>query len=107
MEIDRAATDYRVPIMNSENAADIIRQTLFVAAEISAPMLIISLLLGLGISLFQSVTQITETTLILVPKIFFFGVTFAFTFPWILKILLRFTNDIFLIHWPQIMHAAT
>lgn len=92
--------------MSSEEAIDILRFTLFVAAEISAPMLVITLMIGLGVSIFQSVTQITETTLIFIPKLFFFAVTFSLLLPWMLKIMIRFTYDIMINYWNSIMNAS-
>lgn len=91
--------------MTEEIATDLIRYSLFIAAEISAPMLIITLLIGLGVSIFQSVTQITETTLIFIPKFLFFGLTFGLTFPWMLKVMIRFTHDIVINHWNTIMNS--
>lgn len=93
--------------MTEEMAIDIIRYSLFIAAEISAPMLIVTLLIGLGVSIFQSVTQITESTLIFIPKIVSFTLIFGFTFPWILKVLMRFTYDIVVNHWNTIMNVSS
>jgi flagellar biosynthetic protein FliQ len=92
--------------MNQETATDLIRLSLFVAAEISAPLLIIALLIGLGVSIFQSVTQITETTLIFIPKIVCFALTLGILFPWMLKVLMRFTYDVIITHWNTIMSSA-
>jgi flagellar biosynthetic protein FliQ len=78
--------------MTEETAIDLIRYSLFIAAEIGFPILITTLLLGLGISIFQSVTQITESTLIFVPKILCVGVILGITFPWMLKIMMKFTH---------------
>lgn len=93
--------------MSQEVATDLIRLSIFITAEISAPMLIITLMIGLGISIFQSVTQITETTLIFVPKFVCIGVTFGLTFPWILKVMMRFTYDILVNHWNNIMSSVS
>lgn len=89
--------------MTPEQIANIVRQTLFVAMEISAPILIITLFIGLGVSIFQSVTQITETTLIFIPKLICFTVMFALTLPWMLKIMMRYTYDILITHWNSVM----
>src|ERR1700722_5542004 len=89
---------YPVNFMTEEIATDLIRYCLFITAEISAPILVATLLIGLGVSIFQSVTQITESTLIFIPKILFFGLIFGLTFPWMLKIMIRFTKDIMINH---------
>lgn len=92
--------------MNTGEITDIIRQTLFIAIEISAPILIITLLLGLIISLLMSVTQITEATLIFIPKLFTVCITFAICLPWMLKILIRFTHEILINQWNYVINAS-
>lgn len=92
--------------MTEEQLIDLIRFTLFVSMEISAPILLTTLVIGLGVSIFQSVTQITETTLIFIPKLLCFVVTFAITLPWIMKIMIRYTYDIVVTHWNSIMSGA-
>lgn len=55
--------------MTEETIIEITRQTLFVIIESSAPLLLISLIIGLIISIFQTVTSIQEQTLTFVPKL--------------------------------------
>lgn len=62
---------------------------------VSAPVLIVSLVVGLVISLFQAVTQIQEFTLTFVPKIIAVFVTLFLLFPWIARTLMTFTTDLF------------
>lgn len=57
----------------------------------SGPPLLVSLLVGLIISLFQAVTQIQEFTLTFVPKIIAVFVCLFIFFPWISKLLISFT----------------
>jgi len=57
----------------------------------SGPPLLVSLLVGLIVSLFQAVTQIQEFTLTFVPKIIAVFVCLFIFFPWISKILISFT----------------
>ncbi len=61
--------------MTQDQVIDISRQALFLIIECSAPLLIISLVVGLVISIFQTITSIQEQTLTFVPKIVavFFG----------------------------------
>ncbi len=93
--------------MTPGEVTDIIRQTLFIAALISAPILILTLLIGLGVSIFQSVTQITEITLMFIPKLLCFALVFGLTLPWILKIIMKFTEEIIFVHWTNVMNIAT
>jgi flagellar biosynthetic protein FliQ len=61
---------------------------------ISGPVLLVSMLVGLVISLFQAVTQIQEFTLTFVPKIIAVFVCLFIFFPWIAKVLMAFTTNI-------------
>lgn len=55
--------------MTQNEVIDITRQALFLIIECSAPLLLISLVVGLVISIFQTITSIQEQTLTFVPKI--------------------------------------
>ena len=55
--------------MDPGSVGEIGREAIYVLIMISAPVLILSLVVGLLISLFQALTQIQETTLTFVPKI--------------------------------------
>lgn len=48
---------------------DTLRQGLWVAVEMSAPILIVALVVGLVIGLFQALTSVQEMTLTFVPKL--------------------------------------
>jgi flagellar biosynthesis protein FliQ len=61
---------------------------------VSAPVLLVSLVVGLVISLFQAVTQIQEFTLTFVPKIIAVFITLFLLFPWIARTLMTFTTDL-------------
>jgi flagellar biosynthetic protein FliQ len=61
---------------------------------VSAPVLIVSLVVGLVISLFQAVTQIQEFTLTFVPKILAVFLTLFLFFPWIARVLVTYTTDL-------------
>lgn len=54
--------------MTIDTVIDIARQVVWVIVETSAPMLIVSLVVGLVISIFQTITSIQEQTLTFVPK---------------------------------------
>jgi len=61
---------------------------------VSSPVLLVSLFVGLVISLFQAVTQIQEFTLTFVPKIIAVFVCLFLFFPWIARVLMTFTTDL-------------
>lgn len=55
--------------MTQEVIIDLTRQTLLTVIKSAAPMLLVSLIVGLVISIFQTVTSIQEQTLTFVPKL--------------------------------------
>lgn len=55
--------------MTGEMIVDLIREALWVVVTSAAPMLLVSLIVGLIISIFQTVTSIQEQTLTFVPKL--------------------------------------
>ncbi|HAY39942.1 MAG TPA: flagellar biosynthetic protein FliQ [Desulfobacteraceae bacterium] len=68
-------------------AQEAIKVTLF----ISMPMLVLGLIVGVAISIFQAVTQIQEMTLTFVPKILIVLVALLFFSSWMLEQLMQFT----------------
>ena len=59
------------------------QQAISLMLMISAPMLIAGLLIGLGVSILQAVTQVHEVTLTFIPKILAVGGIFLLMLPWI------------------------
>jgi flagellar biosynthetic protein FliQ len=62
---------------------------------LSAPMLLAGLLVGLGVSIFQSVTSINEMTLTFIPKMLAVALALVFAFPWMMQTLVAFTEQMF------------
>lgn len=81
--------------MNPEIAIDICRKAIETVLLASAPMLLIGLLIGLIISVFQAATQINEQTLTFVPKIIAVFVAMLLFGPWLIKLLVTFTTGLF------------
>ncbi|NOZ06860.1 MAG: flagellar biosynthesis protein FliQ [Chloroflexi bacterium] len=75
--------------------ATIARDTLLVTIELSMPILAAGLIVGVLISLFQAVTQISELTLTFVPKLLSTILIIVILGPWMLQTILRFTSDLF------------
>lgn len=61
----------------------------------AAPILLVSLLVGLSVSIFQATTQIQEPTLTFVPKIVAVFLTVLLLGSWMLSLLMAFTFGIF------------
>jgi len=73
----------------------ILQQALYLVLVVSAPPVIISLLVGFIIALFQATTQIQEQTLSFAPKVIIVFGVLALTGPWIGNQLVRFTFHVF------------
>jgi flagellar biosynthetic protein FliQ len=69
-------------------------ETIKVTLLISAPMLLMGLVVGLAISIFQAVTQIQEMTLVFVPKIVAVLIALIISLPWMLNIMITYTQNI-------------
>ncbi|MGH7178278.1 MAG: flagellar biosynthesis protein FliQ [Tepidisphaeraceae bacterium] len=82
-------------LMESAGAIDLVRQTLFLAMLISAPMLLIGLVVGVIVSLLQAITQIQEQTLSFVPKIAAMIAAALLLMPWISQRLLDYATVVF------------
>jgi flagellar biosynthetic protein FliQ len=82
--------------MNLDQATELIRHTLLLALIVSAPMLLIGLLVGIVVSLLQAVTQIQEQTLTFVPKIAAMVAAAILLMPWIGHRLLEYSSAMFL-----------
>lgn len=82
--------------MEVSDATELIRQTLLLALIVSAPMLIIGLVVGIIVSLLQAITQIQEQTLTFVPKITAMILAAVLLLPWIGQRLLEYTASMFL-----------
>jgi flagellar biosynthetic protein FliQ len=81
--------------MTPEQAIDLGREALVVMLVISAPILLLGMVVGLIISILQAVTQVQEQTLSFVPKIIVMGLAVALFMPWIISKLLYFSREMF------------
>ena len=81
--------------VNLDQATDLIRSTLLLALLVSAPMLLIGLVVGIVVSLFQAVTQIQEQTLSFIPKIVAMIASAIVLMPWITHRLMEYSAAIF------------
>lgn len=82
--------------MDSDKALFLISETLKTAALVAAPLLAITLLVGLVISIFQAVTQIQESTLTFVPKLAAVVLTIIVFGGWMLATLSQFATRMFI-----------
>ena len=81
--------------MTSAAVLHIALQAMLVTAKLCAPMLLTSLCVGFGISMFQSATQIQEFTLAFVPKVIGVGIALLVCGHWMLTTMITFTTQLF------------
>ncbi len=81
--------------MTPEFVIDLGRNAVKTVLLISAPMLLSGLLVGLLVSIFQAATQINEQTMTFIPKIVAVLVALILFAPWIIRLMLEFTQNIF------------
>ena len=78
-----------------DNIIDLVREMLIVTLKIAGPILLAGIVVGLIISLFQSITSIQEQTLTFVPKIVAMLIVTVVLLPWIIQRLIEFTVEMF------------
>lgn len=81
--------------MSVGDAISLGREAVFVALVAAAPVLVLSMIVGLVVSLFQAVTQIQEPTLAFIPKILISAFALLFFGPFILAMLTDFMSRVF------------
>lgn len=72
------------------------KEALWVTLLIGGPILGISLLVGLLVSVFQAMTQIQEQTLAFIPKLIAIGLILLFLGPWMLSVITSYTSNLFM-----------
>jgi flagellar biosynthesis protein FliQ len=80
--------------MTPEMVISLAKETVELTLLISLPMLAVGLIIGVGIGLLQSLTQIQEMTLVLVPKIIATLLTLLFILPWMMNKMTAYTEQL-------------
>lgn len=73
---------------------ELTQKGLWLLLQLAAPTLVLSLVVGLAISVFQAVTQINEMTLTFIPKIVTVFAALAFFGPWMLNITVDYMTQL-------------
>jgi len=76
--------------MPEQAIIDLLREAFTIALRLAAPLLLVSLSVGLLISIFQAATQIQEQTLTFVPKLIIIGLTLILLGPWMIRVMREF-----------------
>ena len=79
--------------MNQDVVITLLQKMFILTLEISVPILLVGVILGLLVSIFQTVTQIQESTLTFVPKIVGCVLLLIFLMPWIIGIFVTTVNE--------------
>jgi flagellar biosynthetic protein FliQ len=78
----------------------VVRQAIEMAVVVSLPMLLAGLVIGVLVSVFQTVTSIQDNVLAFIPRAAVIFVVFAMTFPWMLRLVAGFSRNLIL-HLPE------
>jgi len=81
--------------MTPETVMTIGTRALEITLMLAAPMLLVALTVGLLVGVFQAATQISEQTLSFIPKLLAMAATLAFAGPWMLKLIVGYTRELF------------
>lgn len=81
--------------MTPESVMAMGRHAMEVTLMVAAPLLLVALLIGLIVSIFQAATQINEQTLSFIPKLVGIFVTLVIAGPWMLSIMLDYMREMF------------
>ncbi|MBO4782947.1 MAG: flagellar biosynthesis protein FliQ [Lachnospiraceae bacterium] len=81
--------------MTEEMVVTLLRETLYLIIKVSAPMLLVSLIVGLVISILQTVTSIQEQTLTFVPKLVCIFLVLMIAGNWILSSIVEYMQYLF------------
>ena len=81
-------------MITQDAVLDIAKDAIFNIIIVSAPLLLVSLIVGLIISIFQTVTSIQEQTLTFVPKVLSIFITLMLIGSWMMNVLIEFVNDL-------------
>jgi flagellar biosynthetic protein FliQ len=83
--------------LDSLQALDIMRSALMIGVKLCAPTLLMSMAVGIMISIIQAATQIHEQTITFVPKLIVIAVVLLIGGSWMLTVLQDFTKELFVI----------
>ncbi len=81
--------------MNLQTAVDMTHEAMRIALILTLPVLLVSLLVGVLISLIQAVTQINEMTLSFLPKVAAVGGVLLALMPWMVRMMVDYTHGLF------------
>jgi flagellar biosynthetic protein FliQ len=81
--------------MNPDTVMTVGSRALEITLMLAAPLLLVALVTGLIVGAFQAATQINEQTLSFIPKLIAMATTLVVAGPWMLKVLVSYTRELF------------
>ncbi|KJV25595.1 flagellar biosynthetic protein FliQ [Aquitalea magnusonii] len=81
--------------MSPELVINLVQNALYILIIVSAPVLLVSLVVGLLVSVLQAATQINEMTLTFIPKLLAMFLVLVLAGPWMLNTLVEYTTRLF------------
>jgi len=81
--------------MTQDTVVHLASQAMTLAFKVAGPMLLVAMVVGLLVSIFQAVTQIQEQSLTLIPKIAAIAVVVVVLGPWMLGQLVAYTVNLY------------
>ena len=81
--------------MTPETVLTIAQRALEMTMMLAAPLLLVALLIGLLVGIFQAATQINEMTLSFIPKLAAIAATLVIAGPWMIKVFVSYTRELF------------
>ena len=82
--------------MNQDTVVSLATQAMTLAVEIAGPMMLLGLVIGLVVSIFQAVTSIQEQSLSFIPKIIGLAALVVILGPWMLDQLVSYAQNLYL-----------
>lgn len=82
--------------MDQAMVIDLARKAIYTALLIGGPVMLLSMLIGLIISVFQATTQIQEQSLSFIPKIAIVVIVLLIFGPWMMTVMTNYTQDLLL-----------
>jgi len=81
--------------MNQDQVVNLATQAMTLALKVAGPLLLVGLIVGIVVSLFQAITQIQEQSLSFIPKIIGVAVLIVVLGPWMLGQLVSYTQNLY------------
>lgn len=81
--------------MNQDLIITLLQKMFVLVLELATPVLVVGVIVGLAVSIFQAITQIQESTLTIVPKIIVGVLTLIILMPWMINLMISSVNEFF------------